>query len=854
MSKVGGAYDSVVLGVSEQVAHDRRPGQHTEQVNMISDPVHGLSRRRGSLYQDEMVVTTGQLADYQSDAGSMREYTFVIDGTAYSLLYRPRASALGSATFMILYNKTTDSFMPIVYEDDPWVADLIAGGVSAITSVGRYVYIAGRDNVPQVAIEDMWGSIASTRRMVAWIRGGAYSRTFSVTLTRPDGTTLSVSYTTKPSAYPELLDISDIEFWADPPTNSEPREDYQKDVNDRVYLYQSEVNAWIGEAAEDITGENIAAQLVADLISAGVDAGRIGSTVLVNDPNFIDISADDGGDGTLIRAVGREVQQPTLMSTVHYVGKVVRIRPQGSSDSEAYYLQAYAKDDVSTGWTEVVWREGAGVKQTPTRMFSQAVIHDGTMYVAKDGAGLAALAPASGDHPEFKASAVGDAVSSPTPEFFGTTITMMTVFQDRLLIGSGGTVNASRPGDYLNFFRQTVLTILDNDPIEMFSYGAEGDTLRSAVMYDRDLIIFGDLKQYGISGRSVLSAKSPNITTVSAHEDATSAYPVASGNFVFYGKNASVDEGDLRTTLHQLQIGQLLESPVSYEVSQQLDQYIRGTPCQLVALTAPNVILYRTEEMENVVYTYSYVDSQDGGQRLLDSWSRWEFNPVLGRLCGISSYKGAALLFTMRQVGSTIVVVADKQSMNTELGALPYLDSMRRGDSLGPDEWHSEVDGEELAFACDRTSEFFLLGARYDKLAEFLDQVEVAPSQYWIGAVSPAYVTPTNPYRRDQNGSPVLSGRLTLTQVRPSVTMTSGLIATVDTVNGSRVTTQFNGRVLGSSDNLVSRQPIPTTEVTVSIGKEIRECSYTLASKDWQPLTITAIEWTGQSFNRVRRA
>jgi hypothetical protein len=373
-------------------------------------------------------------------------------------------------------------------------------------------------------------------------------------------------------------------------------------------------------------------------------------------------------------------------------------------------------------------------------------------------------------------------------------------------------------------------------------------------MYDRDLIIFGDLKQYGITGRSVLSAKSPNITTVSAHEDATSAFPVASGNFVFYGKNADGDAGDLRTTMHQLQIGQLLESPVSYEVSQQLDQYIKGKPCQLVAITAPNLILYRTEEMEHDIYTYTYVDSQDGGQRLLDAWSRWVYASVLGRLCGVSSHNGAVLIFTLREVGSNLVVVCDKQSVNTELGNLPYLDSMRSGASVVEGEWHDATSQALLSVAIDSTSDYFLIGTSADKVDEMLDQLEgVADSQLWYGAVSTAYVIPTNPYARDQNGKAILSARLTLNQIKPSVTKTSGLVATVTTVNGSITTTDFSGRVLGLSSNLIARQPSPTTQLTVGVGREVRECSYKLESKDWLPLTITAIEWTGQYFNRVRR-
>ena len=851
MSKVGGSYDSVVLGVSEQVAHDRRSGQHEEQVNMISDPVNGLVRRRGSIYQDSAVVRTGVLADYVDDLGAMKEYSFVIDGKAYCLLYRAKTSDAGRLTFMFLYSKDDATILPIEYESSTWVDDLVDGGVSAVTNIGRYLYIAGNDNLPVVAITDKWGTAANQSRMVAWVRAGAYSRTFSITLTRTDGTKLTVDYKTKPSAYPTLLDTSGIEFWANPPTNTVPRDDYQKDINDALFAYNSAVTAYIGEAAEDITGENIAQKLVDELVLAGVAATRNATTVVIEDTDFVDISADDGGDNTLIRAVGKEVTAPTLMSTIHYVGKVVRIRPIGASDTEAYYLEAYAKDDLGTGWTEVVWRESSGVSQQPTRLFSQAVIHEGTMYVAQDGAGLLALAPTSGPHPEYKASTVGDPVSSPTPEFFGQPITMLSVFQDRLLIGSRGTVNCSRTGDYLNFFRYTVLTVQDNDPIEMFSYGAEGDTLRHAVMYDRDLIIFGDLKQYGITGRAVLSAKSPNITTVSAHEDASEARPVASGNFVFYGKNSSDAEGDTRTTMHQLQIGQLLESPVSYEVSQQLDKYIQGLPCQLVAVTAPNMIVYRTEESSDL-YTYTYVDDQAGGQRLLDAWSRWVYNPVLGRMCGVSLDNGSLLLFYMRQAGANLVLVCDKQSLNTDRSTIPHLDSARRYDLLG--DWHEAADPELLSAAVSTASEFSLLGTKLSLLEALREQIEVLDSHLWVGAVSEAYVTPTNPYVRDRNGRAVLSGRLTLVQVAPSVVRTSGMIADVETSNGSLRAKEFNGRVLGLSSNQVGRQPTADVLVPFGVGREVRECAYTLRSKDWLPLTITSIEWTGQVFNRVRRA
>lgn len=219
----------------------------------------------------------------------------------------------------------------------------------------------------------------------------------------------------------------------------------------------------------------------------------------------------------------------------------------------------------------------------------------------------------------------------------------------------------------------------------------------------------------------------------------------------------------------------------------------------------------------------------------------------------MSAHNGTAIIFTMRQAEANLVIVADKQSVNTELAALPYIDSMRRSD-LAVDGWHSATAPGLLSVAVDRTSDYFLLGTQFDQLAELTDQITVTPSQLWVGAVSTAYVTPTNPYVRDSNGKAVLSGRLTLNQVKPSVTKTSGLVASVTTVNGDITTTDFGGRVLGLSSNLIARQPSPTTQLTVGVGREVRECSYTFTSKDWLPMTVTAIEWTGQYFNRVRRA
>ena len=123
----------------------------------------------------------------------------------------------------------------------------------------------------------------------------------------------------------------------------------------------------------------------------------------------------------------------------------------------------------------------------------------------------------------------------------------------------------------------------------------------------------------------------------------------------------------------------------------------------------------------------------------------------------------------------------------------------------------------------------------------------------YVGVRYQSLVTPTNPYVKDRSGKALINGRLTLGRIGVAVADTGGFTCEVTTVNGSNITQNFNGRILGRSSNPVGRQPIVTTSVSCTIGKEVRECNYTLRAKSWLPFTITAIEWTGQFFNNQRR-
>jgi hypothetical protein len=106
---------------------------------------------------------------------------------------------------------------------------------------------------------------------------------------------------------------------------------------------------------------------------------------------------------------------------------------------------------------------------------------------------------------------------------------------------------------------------------------------------------------------------------------------------------------------------------------------------------------------------------------------------------------------------------------------------------------------------------------------------------------------------RDRKEVAIVSGRLTITKIDVSYRDTTSLTADVLTAYSNDVALAFNGRVLGAANNVVGIKPVSRGSVPILIGREVREYTLTIRSKDWDPLTITGIEWTGQYFYNTRR-
>lgn len=842
--KVANSYDSLLRGVSQQVPQDRAEGQHTEQVNLFSDPVNGLTRRPGSVWMAEKqyaALTVANWANYTADTDSWDTFDFDTGSKEYSVMLR-RAARVGVGSLLpavVVYNKTDDAFLNVVRNvTDVPLDSLEANGVAAATPVGKYLFLAANGVNVSGTSTALWDTATNLSRAVVWIRGGAFSRKYSVKVRLQNGTLYSVSYTTPASSYQGVLDTSAI-LTADP--------DYTKKVNDLVNAYNGEVTKWLGTSTAAIQPDAIAASLAALLVTAGLTGVTSGGGHITFPPALLvkSLEVDDGGDGSFIRGVADEIESVDKTSVIHYVGKVVKVRSRNAS--EAFYLKAVAKDKaVTTGYTEVTWVEGAGVEHAITGGLYYATIVGSNFYIAGSSTLLNAIS--AGTHPTFTVSTAGDSDSAPAPFFVGRQVSYLGTFQNRLLVGSGGVLAVSKIDDYLNFYRSTVLTLPANDPFEMQPTGSEDDTLRSSTLYDQDLVIFGDRRQYVIQGNLALTPTAANMAPMSNYEEVADSRPVAAGGYIFYAKR-----GEAYSSVHQIQPGQTENSPESFPASSQIDSYIAGGIIELASATgSPSLLLARATGKRNSVYCFSYLDKQDG--RKMDSWSRWDFNDALGVIVGMSVVTDGVYLYSLRASATNVFyVVADFVPTSTILSGKPYLDSHRPYAHVSAGINSVTLSsGDDWAAAFDSTSTRRFTGTLLPTVATLIASYPTEPG-LTVGATSEAYVIPTNPFMRDNKGKAIMSGRLTVTKLLLAFKNSGGFrwILTRNDVAGDPV--EFNGRILGDPNNKVGIEPISTGQHSVPVGSETRSYSLAIYARRWYPFTITAIEWVGQFFNRVQR-
>ena len=299
---------------------------------------------------------------------------------------------------------------------------------------------------------------------------------------------------------------------------------------------------------DDTTGNDpLSTDTVANDLAGGLNSGLTGFAIARNGP-VIHIKKNDGSDfsidgndsqgNTKMTIIKDTVQQFTDLPNVSPNGYVVEVAGDESTDFDNYYVKFTTNN--GNAFEEGQWSETveAGIPfkfnydTMPHVLIRQA---DGNFRFARVDGDSYTASGQSFNLPKWGERIVGDLVSAPDPSFIGNKINNVFFFRNRLGFLAGDNVILSTVSEFFNFFPETVISVLDTEPIDVAASHTKVAILKHAVTMGEKLILFSEQTQFVLSSSADnLTPSTANVLVQTEFESNAAAQPVGSGSSIYF--------------------------------------------------------------------------------------------------------------------------------------------------------------------------------------------------------------------------------------------------------------------------------------------------------------------------------
>jgi hypothetical protein len=307
-------------------------------------------------------------------------------------------------------------------------------------------------------------------------------------------------------------------------------------------------------------------------------------------------------------------------------GMILHIEGDVDGGEDDYYVR-FVSTSLPGQIGKGVWEECAkpGVTSTLTasKMPHLLIKQENGTFVFKQADGENHTSSAGGtptyDYSKFVwgARTVGDTRTNPDPTFVTDGISNMFLFKNRFGILSGENIVMSEAGEFFNFFRFTVVDLLDTAPIDIASATGEISSLKSATPVSEKLVLFSEKSQFILQSDTVLSSKTASIARATSYDSIITTQPVASENSVFF----PFDRGSFSGVREYVPID-IENNYEGVDISTQVPKYIPGKITKMTSATHENVICCLTDGDTDAIYVYNYYNTDR--KRIQSAWHRWD--------------------------------------------------------------------------------------------------------------------------------------------------------------------------------------------------------------------------------------
>ena len=651
MSTFESSYKSLLQGVSQQIPRERLPGQLTAQLNMLADPVTNLRRRPGAQYLKHRAwldVDAEHILGWFTDVAGERLHVLLNTNTGEVLLLDGNLTELAMLSGGE-YLQTTNTTK-----------------IRAAT-VGNEFFICNTEVLPAL----QYGDIKPPKNGgFFYVVSGAFSKGYDVTLNW-DGGELAASYTTPSGASGGDAALSTPEYIASQLAGQLQGTSVTAiRINSYTFSKNVVVQSLKYNGVTYVGGTEVT---VGDL-----KAGKLGlyaelrNAMLTQPATFyINYEAKTAtgwvsGTYTTVKtlvasyAVGENVAASGALAVSDFVAKA------SSGTTALLYVErvgpyVYAERSGTGGLTvnttvstNYLIPSKAGIVSTagnlPARLPTAAdgfICRVGTeelpqyfkynaariqwLEVGKEGSPVSITnMPVSLywngsawaiNTTSFEGRNAGDDETNKPHEFCTQGITGMATYQGRLVLMSGPMVSLSASGKPRRFFRSTVTSVVDSDPIEIGSGMNSSAAYEHAIPFQKDLVLLSSAYQAVIpSNNTAITPRNATVVPTSSHEVDVTSPPIALGRTLMYAAPRSEDFFGVR---------EMVPSPytdsqyVSHDATPHLPKYMGGRCRFSVSSSVANMALFAPSGDLRSLIVHEYM--WDGDQKVQQAWHTWTF-------------------------------------------------------------------------------------------------------------------------------------------------------------------------------------------------------------------------------------
>ena len=359
------------------------------------------------------------------------------------------------------------------------------------------------------------------------------------------------------------------------------------------------------------SGATATAQIATSGISQTMEQQN--AAILITGTSDFDISVKDGLADQGLGVVYKEVSSITDLPAKAFNGFRVKVKGDTELVQDDYYVKFETKEDKEVMWHygEGTWIEdiGYGVKVSinATTMPLQLKPDDTTFNTW------------TLDTTTWGNRTAGDDDTNPAPTFVGSKINDIFFFKNRLGLLTDNSIVFSEADEYFNFWRTTVLSLLDSAPIDVGVSHTKVAILKHAVPFQEKLLIFSEGTQFVLRGQELLTPKTVSITPATEYDASGRIKPIVLNNYVYFPFKRNTYTG-----LTEYYIDNDTAIFDAAEITAQVPTYVKSDVIAMAGTAVENVLAVVNNQNRKEIFIYKYF--WQNKEKIQSAWQKFTLN------------------------------------------------------------------------------------------------------------------------------------------------------------------------------------------------------------------------------------